>query len=192
MKREELKALGLDEEAISKVLDMHHAEFDPVSKELEKVKTDFATAQADAAKTAEALKKFEGVEPDKLKQQIEDLKADIKKRDEDHAKEIADRDFNELVGESIRSAKGKNVKAITALLDIDKLKASKNQRADIEAELKALSEAEDSKMLFGENDPKEVRDGDLIGGVRGGNSGDVMEAQLRAAMGLETNTETKK
>ncbi len=192
MKREELKALGLDEEAISKVLDMHHAEFDPVSKELEKAKTDLATAQADAAKTAEALKKFEGVEPDKLKQQIEDLKADIKKRDEDHAKEIADRDFNELVGESIRSAKGKNVKAITALLDIDKLKASKNQRADIEAELKALSEAEDSKMLFGENDPKEVRNGDLIGGVRGGNSGDVMEAQLRAAMGLETNTESKK
>ena len=105
-----------------------------------------------------------------LKSEIETLQADIKKRDEDHAKEIADRDFNELVGESIRSAKGKNVKAITALLDIEKLKASKNQKADIDAALKELSEAEDSKMLFGESEPKKVGEGNIIGGIREGST----------------------
>lgn len=33
-------------------------------------------------------------------------------------------------------------------LDIPTLKASKNQKSDIESAIKALSEAEDSKMLF--------------------------------------------
>ena len=40
-----------------------------------------------------------------------------------------------------------------ALLDMDTLKASKNQKDDIAAALKGLSEAEDSKMLFGETEP---------------------------------------
>ena len=34
MKREELEALGMAKEQIDKVLDMHHAELDPVHKDL--------------------------------------------------------------------------------------------------------------------------------------------------------------
>jgi len=191
MKREELKALGLEEDTISKVLDMHHAEFDPVSRELETAKADLKTAKENAETTAEALKKFDGVDPDKLKQQIADLQADIKKRDEDHAREIADRDFNAMVGESIRQAKGLNEKAITALLDVETLKKSKNQKADLEAALKALSEAENSKMLFGDPEPNVVGNGKLIGQVKQ-TTQSVADAQLRAAMGLPPVSEEKK
>lgn len=191
MKREELKALGLEEDTISKVLDMHHAEFDPVSKELETAKADLETAKTNAEETAEALKKFDGVDPDKLKQQIEDLQVDIKKRDADHAREIADRDFNAMVGESIRQAKGLNEKAITALLDIEALKKSKNQKTDLEAALKALSEADNSKMLFGDPAPNVVANGNLIGQVKQ-TTQSVADAQLRAAMGLPPVSEEKK
>ena len=61
---------------------------------------------------------------------------------------IADRDFNDLLKEAIKSANGLNEKAIMGCLDIPTLKASKNQKSDIESAIKALSEAEDSKMLF--------------------------------------------
>ena len=60
-----------------------------------------------------------------MKQKIEDLEKDIKTKDATHQQEIADRDFNDLLKESIASANGKNAKAITALLDVDVLKASK-------------------------------------------------------------------
>lgn len=86
---------------------------------------------------------------EKQNQQIKDLQDALKKKEEEHAAELAARDFNSLLEKSISSVKGKNSKAIMALLDMDSLRSSKNQKEDVEKALKALAEAEDSKMLFG-------------------------------------------
>ena len=115
--------------------------------------------------TEEALKAFDGVDAVALKKQIADLQTDLKKKDDDYASQIADRDFSEIVKDSIAKANGKNAKAIKALLDIESLKASKNQSKDIEDAIKALSEAEDSKMLFGEPDPTVITKTNPIGQV---------------------------
>ena len=75
-----------------------------------------------------------------------------------------------------------NAKAIRALLDVDTLKASKNQKDDVAAAVKALAEAEDSKMLFGiADEPADT--GNVIGTVTK-NSGGAEDAAMRAAMGL--------
>lgn len=132
--------------------------------------------------TKEALKKFDGVDAAALNQKIKDLETDLANKDADYQKQIADRDFSDLLKECIATAKGKNAKAITALLDVDTLKASKNQKEDITSALKALVEAEDSKMLFGE--PEEViGGGDPIGTLRKPGGTDEF-AGLRAAFGL--------
>jgi len=60
----------------------------------------------------------------------------------DHQKELADRDFRQLLEGAITGAKGKNVKAITALLDVEALKGSKNQEADIKTALEALMKSD--------------------------------------------------
>ena len=93
--------------------------------------------------------------------------------------------------ESISAVNGKNAKAITALLDVETLKASKNQKEDIAAALKALTEKEDSKMLFGEPEPKPAGTGNLIGRVNGSGGTRTEEAAMRAAMGLPPVAETK-
>ena len=197
MKREDLKVLGLSEEQIDKVLDMHHEEYDPVKKDLDKAQEDLKNEKAKTTtqeNTIRDLKKdldeFKDADVSGMKQKIEDLEKDIKEKDETHQKEIADRDFNDVLKDSITSAKGKNVKAITALLDIEALKSSKNQKEDVAAALKALSEAEDSKMLFGESDPKVVGSGDPIGAVTKTNNQD-SDAAMRAAMGLPPVSEQK-
>ena len=115
--------------------------------------------------TETALKAFDGVDAEALKKQIADLQTDLKKKDDDYASQIADRDFSEIVKDSIAKANGKNAKAIKALLDIDTLKGSKNQKEDIEKAIKELSEAEDSKMLFGEPDPTVITKTNPIGQV---------------------------
>ena len=182
MKREELEKLGLTKEQIDNVLDLHHKELDPVNKELETTKNDLTASQEKVRTTEEALKKFDGVDPAALNQEITKLKNDLKEQDETHKQQIADRDFNDLLKESIVTAKGRNAKAITALLDVDALKVSKNQKEDIASALKALAEAEDSSMLFGES-VKEVGTGDVPGIViKGGNT--ISDAAMRAAMGL--------
>lgn len=172
MKREDLEAIGLSKEQIDKVLDMHHEEYDPVKKELETAQKDLESEKGKTSAqetTIKELKKdleeFKDADVSGMKQKIADLEKDIQIKDETHQKEIADRDFNDILKDSIASVKGKNVKAITALLDVDTLKASKNQKEDVVAALKALTEAEDSKMLFGEPEPNVVGTGNPIGTV---------------------------
>lgn len=116
--------------------------------------------------TQKELKKFEGVDAEKLNAEIKKLQETIENNEKDYEAKIADRDFNDTIEKAIAGAKGKNAKAIKALLDVEKLKASKNQQQDIDAAIKALSEAEDSKMLFGEPDPQQIGKGDPIGTVK--------------------------
>lgn len=199
MKREDLEKLGLTKEKIDKVCDMHHAEIDTVKADLQKAQDDLKVAKetADTQKqTIDDLKKnleeFKDVDVSKLQQRINDLEEDLEVKEADHQKEIADRDFNDILKESIISAKGKNVRAIMALLDQDALKASKNQKDDIAAAIKELTEAEDSKMLFGETEVPVKRVGNIIETVTGGGV-DAEDAQMRAVMGLPPipNTEQK-
>lgn len=197
MKREDLEAIGMTKEQIDKVLDMHHTEYDPVKKELDTAQADLTVEKEKTAtqeKTISGLKndlgEFKDVDVSGLQKKITDLENDIKTKDAAHRQEISDRDFNDLLKESIAAVNGKNAKAITALLDVDTLKASKNQKEDIAAALKALTEKEDSKMLFGEPDPNPVGTGNLIGQVRK-NDPSADDAAMRAAMGLPPVGETK-
>ena len=140
--------------------------------------------------TQEKLKAFDGVDAAALNQEIANLKSDLEKKDADYQAQIADRDFQDMLKEAIASANGRNAKAITALLDVDALKASKNQKEDIAAALKELAEAEDSKMLFGEPEPTPAGNGNPIGVVTKGGNQDG-DAAMRAAMGLPPATEQK-
>ena len=109
------------------------------------------TAMTERAETAEnTLKGFEGKDFDAItkdrdewKQKHDDLMAK-------HQKEAEERDFNDLLTAAIKEAKGKNPKAIAALLDTEALKASKNRDKDIKAALEAVKG--ESDYLFDADD----------------------------------------
>lgn len=148
------------------------------------------TAEGKVTTLTESLDKFKDVNVEELNNTIVTLKTDLANKDQELKDKIADRDFNDLLKDSIASVKGRNAKAITALLDLDELKASKNQKEDIAAALKTLSEAEDSRMLFGEPEPNVLGKGNPIGTVTKGGNADG-DAAMRAAMGLPPATEQK-
>lgn len=180
MEKGDLERLGLTKEQIDGVCSLNDADLQPIKADLQKAKDDLKVAQDKVATTEESLKKFEGVDAGALNKKIEDLNNALKQKDEDHAKELADRDFNDLLKESISASNGKNAKAIAALLDTDKLRASKNQKEDIAAALKELAQAEDSKMLFGEPEPKPTGTGGVIGQVK--STGTSQTETLRGAI----------
>lgn len=151
MKKEDLVALGLSEEQIAEVqrlngLDIKREQdkLGKVELERDKYKEQLETAQS-------ALKEFEGIDVDNLKGEIEKLQNDLKAKDEQYQKELAERDFNALLESQINAFGAKNVKAVKALLDIDTLKESKNQEADIKAMLESCKEEND--YLFGSDEP---------------------------------------
>lgn len=148
MKTEELKAQGLTQEQINFVMAENGKDIGKIQRELDDmvVERDKEKSRADTAE--ETLKGFDGVDVDTLKKSIADWKKKAEDAEKDYKQKIADRDFDDLLKEAIKSANGLNEKAIMGCLDIPTLKSSKNQKSDIESAIKALSEAEDSKMLF--------------------------------------------
>lgn len=148
MKTEELKAQGLTQEQINFVMAENGKDIDKMQKKLDDIiaERDKEKGRADSAE--ETLKGFDGVDVEKLNKSIADWKKKAEDAEKDYKQKIADRDFDDLLKEAIKSANGLNEKAIMGCLDIPTLKASKNQKSDIESAIKTLSEAEDSKMLF--------------------------------------------
>ena len=165
-------------------------EFEKAVLENYKTVSDYEV-QSEKLKTAEEkvttltgnLDKFKDVNVDELNNTITGLKNDLAAKDKELTDKLAERDFNDLLKESIATAKGINAKAIMALLDTDTLKASKNQKEDVTAALKALAEAEDSKMLFGDAETV-IGGGNPIGNVTKNGGGDAPTAEMRAIMGL--------
>lgn len=193
-----LKELGIEvpkekESDLDKAVAENYKTVSDYDNQKEKLDAANETIKANDTAMNELKKQLEGfkdVDVTALNKRIEDLESEKANIQKDYDAKIADRDFDDLVKESIAAVKGKNVKAITALLDVDALKASKNQKEDIAAALKDLTEKEDSKMLFGDPEPNPVGTGNIIGQVRNGGSS-VDDAAMRAAMGLPPVTEQK-
>ncbi len=115
--------------------------------------TEDLNAEKEARKTAEdTLKGFEGKDFDAITRERDEWKRKHEEQEAAHKKEKEDREFNEILSSAISDAKGKNAKAITALLDLEKLRGSRNQQADIKAALDSLRT--DSGYLFDDNGGK--------------------------------------
>lgn len=107
------------------------AEYDKVQGKL--------TAATQRAETAEeALKGFDGIDPADVQRQLDEAKRKVQEAQDEAKKQLDERDFNDRLAKMITEAKGKNAKAITALLDVEKLRSSRNQETDIKAQLDEL------------------------------------------------------
>ena len=147
MKRKDLEDLGLEKETVDKIMDWNGADIEAANVKVKKAEgeRDNYKAQLDTA-TAE-LDKFKDVKPEEMQATIEQLRNDLKAKDDEYAAKEADRLFNDTLDKAIVAAGGRNAKAIRGLLDIDALKGSKDQTEDIK---KALDEAKESDAyLFG-------------------------------------------
>ena len=177
-----LKDFGLE------VPEDKRADFDKAWKENYRTKADYdkAVEQRDNYKsqydTATAkLDKFKDVKPEEMQATIEQLRNDLKAKDDEYAAKEAERLFNDTLDKAIVAAGGRNAKAIRGLLDIDALKGSKDQTEDIKKALDAAKESD--AYLFGADEPFRNPVGPT-NNPEGDKGLDVSTATLRAAMGL--------
>lgn len=122
------------------------AEFE---KKVNRLTDDLETEKKRADTAVETLKGFEGKDFDAITRERDEWKKKHDDLEASHKKEQEDREFSATLEAAITESKGKNAKAITALLDMDMLRSSKNQQADIKAALDALRT--ESGYLFEDN-----------------------------------------
>lgn len=147
-----LKDFGLEIPAEKKT------DFEKAWKENYRTKSEYdnAVTKRDEYKSSldtvsEQLKAFDGVDVTDLNEQIKKLKDDLKAKDDEYAAKEADRIFSDTIKEAIKTAGGRNEKAVMAMLDMDTLKASKNQSEDIKKALETVKESD--AYLFGTDEP---------------------------------------
>lgn len=133
MKREDVKnhIPTITDEALKWLMDENGADINREKAKAADLQKQLDTANAQLSDVQEKLKAFDGVdvaelrgESDKLRQQIADMKDGWA--------------FDSALDGAIRDAKGRNLKAIRGMLDLDALKASKDRSADIKAAIEGL------------------------------------------------------
>lgn len=150
MNKEKLIEMGLTEEQatnVMKELDGNYVpktRFNEINTELKQAKDQVKERDGQL----ETLKKSVG-DSEELKKQIETLQNDNKAKDDAHAAEIKKIKIDTAADRQISEAKAKNIKAVKALLDLEKAELDENGNIKGLAEqLKTLTGAEDTKFLF--------------------------------------------
>ena len=152
MKKEELTAIGLSEEQITKVFEINGKDVNAAKDAGARSRDEEVKGLNEQLSTArEGLKAFEGVDPEALNAEIQRLNQEMIAKDNDWKAKLAERDFRDELSGAISKSGGKNAKAIAALMDLDALKASKNQREDIEKAIETVKKEND--YLFDSKEP---------------------------------------
>lgn len=136
MQRKFLEGLGLEKEVIDRIMDANGSDVERMKGERDEYKRQLIEAQT-------TLKSFEGVDVKELQDRIAKLTDDLKTKDADYQQKLADRDFADILRDEIIASGAKNAKAVMALLDQDMLKASKNQKEDIQKALETVKQEND-------------------------------------------------
>lgn len=182
MKQEFLQNFKVGDAPLPKeVIDAILAENDRDVESAKKPFADYESIKEQLKTATEGLKAFEGVDVKDLQGQVAKLTKDLADQAEAHKKQLADLAFDGVLKDAITAARGRNDKAIRALLDVDKLKASKDQTTDIKAALEDLKK--DSGYLFESEETPPPYAAGTGTGTGGGSPATALDV-IRAAAGL--------
>lgn len=189
MKTEELKELGLTEEQIKGIFAINGKEIEELKsqiKDAKKLVDDANLEKGNATKMVEEmqekLKGFDGVDIAGMRNTIAELQAKMETQAKDFENQKMERAFQDKLDSFIAKKNGKNTTAIKSLLDVNALRGSNNQDADIEGAIEAI--AKENDYLFGSNEPIKAP---VLGGTAGDGSDDVAMEKVslaRKVMGL--------
>lgn len=184
MKTEFLQNFKVNDQPLSKeIIDAILAENGRDIEAAKKPFADYDTIRQQLGEAQKTIKGFQEQDIDGIRQSARDWEEKYNAAVADSQKKIADMAFDHALEAAITGANGRNAKAIRALLDVDTLKSSKNQEADIKAALEAVQK--DNSYLFDDGSAPPPYAGGTGTGSGGAYNSD---AALRAAMGLPTKT----
>ena len=157
MRRDFLKSLGIeDKELIHKILDENSSDLGRAKGELENhksqvndLKRQLATKDDEIANLQEKADSVEG-----LNQQIAQLNADKTQLTSELTTKVATLQKTYNIEGGIRDAKAKNVKAVMALLDMDKISFADGVLTGLKEQLENLRTSEDTSFLFADDTHK--------------------------------------
>ena len=162
MKREDVKNKipGITEEQLNWIMTENGNDINREKSVAEQFKTQLANANAQLKTALEGLAAFDGKKtPEEYEAELAKLQSDMKAQAEGFA-------FDNALNTAILGKKGRSVKAVRALLDLDALKGSKDRSNNI---TKALDEAAKANpWAFGDTEQQQKGAGTYSTGAEHG------------------------
>lgn len=161
MRRDFLKDLGIeDKEIINKILDENSAdigrakgETDDLKSQIKSLETQLNNKTAEFDNLKESTKDY-GTLNDKIAQlelEKSQLATDKAQLTVDLQNKVTELKKTHAIENAVRDSKAKNVKAVMALLDMEKIKYENEQLSGVTEQLETLKSGEDSSFMFGDS-----------------------------------------
>ena len=148
MNKEQLQALGLSDEQVTKILEGYKG-FVPPSRfnEVNEAKKSAEQQLAERDKQLADLKKNLAANEEANKQ-IEALQAENKAAKERYERDLTSFKVNNVVDLALAQSGAKNLKAVKALIDFEKIKLDGDKVNGLDEQIKVLTSDKDSSFLF--------------------------------------------
>jgi len=154
MKKEELQALGLTDEQISKVFELNGKDIKAEQRKTEKAEQERDQYKERAESAEETLKGFDGVDVDGLNKQITEWKTKAEQAEKDYQQKIYDRDFADALKtelDEIKFSSEAAKKAVTADIKEAGLKLKDGKILGLGDLIKQIRESDASAFAEDEN-----------------------------------------
>lgn len=150
MTKEELKALGVTDEAADKIVEdygknyVSKAQFNATNEEKKAAKTELAQIKTELDGLKEKAKGNED-----LSKQIEDLKKQSEAREQEYTQKVKNMEIDGIVDRALLTAKAKSVKAVRALLDLNGAEVEDGKIKGLDKQIEKL--VTEAGYLFGDD-----------------------------------------
>lgn len=183
MKREDLKALGLEESVIDTIMADNGKDIEKHKKDNEALQVKLTRVETQLTDATKKFASFEGLDIEAIKKEAADWKVAAKKAEDDGKATVEKLQFSHALDGALTGAKSKNSKAVKALLEMEGLKMNNGEIVGLNEQLTKIKT--ESPYLF---DDVEAEMGKPYfagksGGTAGG-KGATEDAAMRSAMGL--------
>lgn len=160
MKKEELQALGLTDEQISKVFELNGKDIKAEQRKTEKAEQERDQYKERAESAEETLKGFDGVDVEGLNKQITEWKNKAEQAEKDYQQKIYDRDFADALKtelDEIKFSSEAAKKAVTADIKEAGLKLKDGKILGLGDLIKQIRESDASAFEEDEDGNKPAR-----------------------------------
>ena len=153
MNTEFLKGLGItDQDVINAIFAENGKDVNKAKGDSEQLTSKVTALEEQLAERDEQLEKLKESAKDneKLQKKLDELQDENKATAQKYAEQLSALEKTHAIETAIRDAKPRNLKAVQALLDMDKISYVNGKLEGLESQLKGLLEGEDTKFLFEE------------------------------------------
>jgi predicted nucleic acid-binding Zn-ribbon protein len=180
MKREDLKKLELNDEAIDAVMKLHGADIEARKADLAAAQAEVDTLKGQLTEAGTTIEGFKKLDVDGIKAAADEWKAKAEQAALDATAQVSALKFDHALDSALTAAKAKNAKAVKALLKSEDLKlAEDGSIVGLKEQLETIKSEND--YLFDSETPSPKI---VAGGKNSSLIGDVVLDAARQAAGV--------